>query len=109
MTASKVLQRKKFVNVDELAAVLGVSRRSIWRYRAAKQVPEPCIVEDKSGGVLRTVWMTKELRKWIAQGCPSEDTHKYACENPIRSMMMSHRKREQRVSKMQNRVAKAVR
>ncbi len=48
----------------ELARLLHVSTRTLWRQLSAGQVPKPV----RFGGTVR--WRLDEVRKWIAEGCP---------------------------------------
>lgn len=55
----------QMITVNELAATLGMSKRTIWRLLASGQIPEPVRV---GGG---TRWRLDEIRNWIDQGCPT--------------------------------------
>jgi predicted DNA-binding transcriptional regulator AlpA len=46
------------------AHLAGVSVGSWWRLNSAGKIPRP----NKLGG--RTLWRLRELREWIAAGCP---------------------------------------
>jgi excisionase family DNA binding protein len=48
----------------ELAHLLQVSTRTLWRLRSAGELPQPV----RFGGTVR--WRLDEVRKWIAEGCP---------------------------------------
>lgn len=48
----------------ELARLLNVSTRTLWRLRSAGQLPQPV----RFGGAVR--WRLDDVRKWIAEGCP---------------------------------------
>ncbi len=94
---NRLLLRKEFLDVNEVAALLGVIKRSVWRFRAAKQIPEPYKVADKTSGQIRTRWKTSELRRWIAQGCPGTQTtqskRKIAADGrTISSKLLRHKK-----------------
>ncbi|MBX7074065.1 MAG: helix-turn-helix domain-containing protein [Pirellulales bacterium] len=52
------------VTSAEVAHLLNVSTRTLWRQLSAGQVPQPV----RFGGTVR--WRIDELRKWIAEGCP---------------------------------------
>ena len=52
------------LTVEQVAKLLQVSPRSVWRLRSAGEIPEPV----KIGGTVR--WIADELRHWIANGCP---------------------------------------
>jgi predicted DNA-binding transcriptional regulator AlpA len=51
------------ITAAELAEMLNVSLRTLWRWRSGRKVPEPV----QLGGVVR--WRLDEIRKWIADGC----------------------------------------
>ena len=48
----------------QVADLLGVSTRTLWRLRSAGSVPAPV----KLGGSVR--WRGSELHQWIDAGCP---------------------------------------
>lgn len=52
------------VTAHELARMLHVSVRTLWRMRSAGHVPSPV----RFGAAVR--WRLDEIRKWIADGCP---------------------------------------
>ena len=52
------------ITADEVATMLNVSVRSIWRLNSAYLIPAPV----RFGGAVR--WRSDEVRKWIAEGCP---------------------------------------
>ncbi|QDU45189.1 Helix-turn-helix domain protein [Symmachiella dynata] len=52
------------LTVEQVAQLLQVSPRSVWRLRSAGDLPKPV----KIGGAVR--WIGEELRHWIASGCP---------------------------------------
>ena len=52
------------LSADRVAAALDISVRSLWRLRAAGQLPKPV----KIGGSVR--WRHEEIKQWIANGCP---------------------------------------
>ncbi len=51
------------ITAAQLAEMLNVSVRTLWRLRSAHQVPEPV----RLGAAVR--WRLDEIRKWIADGC----------------------------------------
>ena len=53
------------LNVADVAALLNVSTRSVWRMCRLGQCPEPVRV----GGSTR--WRTCDLQEWVAAGCPA--------------------------------------
>ncbi len=52
------------ISVDELATILGVSSRTVWRLLSAGKLLHPI----RLGGVVR--WRYAEVRQWIDDGCP---------------------------------------
>ena len=52
------------MTAEEVAALLKVAVRSVWRYRSAGQLPRSV----KIGSSVR--WKTKEILAWIDAGCP---------------------------------------
>jgi len=104
MISNKFLKGKKFLKVVEMTKFLGVSKRTLWRFRAAKQIPEPHEIWDKSVGRMRDIWKVDELRRWIEKGCPSKDMIKFAHRHPLHAAMLSYKHGRQRVLKMENRV-----
>ena len=53
------------IPAEELARLLQVSTRTLLRLRSAGELPQPV----RLGGTVR--WRLDEVRKWIAEGCPS--------------------------------------
>jgi excisionase family DNA binding protein len=58
------LPATRLIKVDELAEMLGVSTRTLYRMVSAHKVPEPI----RLGGCTR--WRLDLVREWIEQGCP---------------------------------------
>lgn len=54
----------RMITIDELATILGMSKRTVWRLLAAEEIPEPI----RLGGSTR--WPLAEVESWIAAGCP---------------------------------------
>jgi excisionase family DNA binding protein len=52
------------ISVDELAMILKVSPRSVWRLLSAGKLVPPVRI----GGTVR--WRFHEVKNWIDQGCP---------------------------------------
>ena len=61
---SALLHEPLLIGAVDLARLLGVSTRTLWRLRSAGELPEPV----RFGGTVR--WRLEEVRKWIAEGCP---------------------------------------
>jgi prophage regulatory protein len=53
------------LTADEVAAMLGVSERTLWRLLSAGKVPEPV----RFGRSTR--WRAAEVADWIDRGCPT--------------------------------------
>jgi predicted DNA-binding transcriptional regulator AlpA len=53
------------LTASELAVMLHISTRSLWRMLSAGQLPNPV----RLGGAVR--WPVEEIKKWIAAGCPT--------------------------------------
>ncbi|MBL8822294.1 MAG: AlpA family phage regulatory protein [Planctomycetia bacterium] len=52
------------ITVDEVAAMLSLSKRTIWRILSHGEMPEPI----RLGKNVR--WRLYEVQQWIVQGCP---------------------------------------
>lgn len=52
------------LNAEEVAAMLGVSERTLWRLLSAGKVPKPV----RFGRSTR--WRLTEVKEWIDRGCP---------------------------------------
>jgi excisionase family DNA binding protein len=52
------------ITVEEVARLLNVSERTVWRMRSAGTLPSPV----KLGGCVR--WPVDAIRRWIEAGCP---------------------------------------
>lgn len=53
------------ITAAELARLLKISTRTLWRLQSAGRLPAPV----RFGGTVR--WRQDEVRNWIAEGCPS--------------------------------------
>jgi predicted DNA-binding transcriptional regulator AlpA len=53
------------ITAHDLARLLHISVRSLWRLRSAQLIPEPVRL---GGTTVR--WRYDEVREWIAAGCP---------------------------------------
>ncbi len=51
------------ITAAELAKLLQVSKRTLWRLRSARELPEAV----RLGGAVR--WRLDKIKKWIADGC----------------------------------------
>ena len=59
---------EKLIAVGEIAKMLSLTKRSIFRYRNAGLMPQ----QVKIGGSVR--WRLSDIEKWIALGCPDRKT-----------------------------------
>ncbi len=57
------------ITAAELADMMSISVRTLWRLLSAGELIEPI----KIGG--NTRWRVDEVRKWIGEGCPNPATH----------------------------------
>ena len=57
-----------FVTAAELAQLLRISTRTLWRLLSAKKMPEPV----RFGSAVR--WRIEVIQDWIDQGCPGQNT-----------------------------------
>jgi predicted DNA-binding transcriptional regulator AlpA len=60
----EIFREPLLVSVDELAMILKISPRSVWRLLSAGKMVEPVRI----GGAVR--WRFHEVKNWIDQGCP---------------------------------------
>ena len=58
--------KAQLVNVKELAAMLNVSQRHVWRQKSAGKLPKPVNI----GGCVR--WLLSDIEAWLEMGCPSQ-------------------------------------
>lgn len=56
----------RMISVGEVAKILDISIRTVWRLVSAKKIVPPI----KVGGVVR--WRYHELRQWVDAGCPEQ-------------------------------------
>jgi predicted DNA-binding transcriptional regulator AlpA len=56
------------ITAAELAQLLRISTRTLWRRRSAGELPQPVCF----GGAVR--WRLEEIKNWITRGCPALDT-----------------------------------
>jgi excisionase family DNA binding protein len=63
--SSPVAEEPLLITAEELAHLINVSKRTLWRLRSAGDLPAPV----RLGSTVR--WRVEEIRAWIAQGCPS--------------------------------------
>jgi prophage regulatory protein len=53
------------IPASEVARLLGISKRTLWRLLSAGKLPAPV----RLGNNVR--WRLDEVEQWISQGCPS--------------------------------------
>ena len=53
------------LTAEEVAAMLGVSERTLWRLLSAGKVPKPIRFGRN------TRWRAAEVAEWIDRGCPT--------------------------------------
>ena len=58
--------KNRLISAKEVAMILGVSERTIWRLHSARRLPSPV----KFGGSVR--WRIEDIYRWIDSGCPNE-------------------------------------
>lgn len=63
MNGSPIAVTPSLLTAEDVAALLKISKRTVWRMRATLQLPRPV----KVGGAVR--WRQSDLETWIAQGC----------------------------------------
>lgn len=54
---------ERMLTVKEVAALLAVSTRNVYRLKDAGRIPKPF----KIGGATR--WRTEDIQKWLNNGC----------------------------------------
>lgn len=52
------------ITAKEVASLLGISVRSVWRMESSQQLPSAV----RLGGLVR--WQRSVIMQWIADGCP---------------------------------------
>lgn len=65
----KILRERLLISVDELATILKVSPRTVWRLLSAEKLVPPV----RFGGAVR--WRYDDVRQWIDDGCPPNSRH----------------------------------
>ena len=60
----KTANEVELVNARELAKLLSISERTLYRLKSTGELPLPVVL----GGSVR--WRLTEIRLWIAKGCP---------------------------------------
>lgn len=57
----------QLLTVDEVASLLGVESRTVWRGLSKEEVPEPVRFRGN------TRWIYRVIRDWIDSGCPAQN------------------------------------
>jgi len=70
MNQTAQIDEPLLINADELAVLLGMSARTIWRMLSTGKLIEPL----RLGGSTR--WRLEEVRQWIDEGCPPPNGRK---------------------------------
>lgn len=65
--AAETTLQPLLIGVDNFAALLQVSTRTIWRLVSSGEAPEPIRI----GGSCR--WRLEEVKDWIESDCPSQN------------------------------------
>jgi excisionase family DNA binding protein len=55
----------KLINAEELARLLDVSERTLWRLLSGGKLPQPVRIGRN------TRWRLEEVSDWIQKGCPA--------------------------------------
>lgn len=58
-------QKVNLVNANQLAEMLAISVRHVWRMKSSGKLPAPI----KMGSCVR--WKLQHINDWISMGCPS--------------------------------------
>ena len=66
MSSFKHQAGPELLSIGEVARLLTVSTRSVWRMRRERRMPSPI----KLRGSVR--WRLDDLRQWMAEGCPAQ-------------------------------------
>ena len=70
MSQTAQIEEPLLISADELAVLLGMSARTIWRMLSMGKIIEPLRI----GGSTR--WRLEEVRQWIDEGCPPPNCRK---------------------------------
>ncbi len=68
MSKTTTTQVPRLLAVRQVAELLAVDRSTVWRMRAAGELPEPVRLGGPASRKVR--WRADELAHWIATGCP---------------------------------------
>jgi predicted DNA-binding transcriptional regulator AlpA len=71
-------KRKLLISANELAKMLDVSSRTVWRMNATEMLPQPVKLN-------RSVrWVLSEVADWIEQGCPTRREYESSKQSELR-------------------------
>lgn len=68
MAPTPIAPQAELLTVEQLAALLAIGKRTLWRYARSGRAPAPI----KIGAVVR--WRRAEVMTWIEAGCPRTRT-----------------------------------
>ncbi len=71
-------QSYQLVDVKSIASMLGLSRRTVWRFKSAGRLPKPVTLSAS------VRWRLSDIAKWIEWGCPSQREFEYRKSDPER-------------------------
>ena len=54
----------KLINAEELAKLMQISERTLWRLLSGRKLPQPVRIGRN------TRWRLAEVEAWIEKGCP---------------------------------------
>lgn len=54
----------KLISASELAELMDISERTLWRLQSAGKLPSPVRIGRS------TRWRLEKIREWIERGCP---------------------------------------
>ena len=63
LDVSKFQQADYFLKAEDLSEILGVSKRTVWRWRSSGKIPEPVTIAGS------TRWRSTVIRSWVEDGC----------------------------------------
>lgn len=67
MSVNGVQEEVLLIPADQLAKLLQISTRTLWRLLSAGRLPEPVRI----GGSVR--WRLDQVKQWIESGCPPQE------------------------------------
>lgn len=67
MNVNGVQEEVLLIPANQLATLMQISTRTLWRLLSANRLPEPVRI----GGSVR--WRLDEVKQWIESGCPPQE------------------------------------